>query len=138
MKALFFICNRYRAHNLRKSKNAKVSSASSIKKRTEQMADCLGVFLCIESGDGLGEARRCVNDIKKACKTSKLKNVLIAPFAHLSHRLANPKKALDLIMNIEACLSAGRHCVLRSSFGFDKSLFLDVKGCNGNIKWRSY
>lgn len=138
MRVIFFICERYKSYNIRKSSNLEIVIASSAKKRVETMRNCLGVFICMELLDGLKETKRCLKDIKKICQKNKLRNILLAPFSHLSNKLANPKKALELILHIEEELQKNKYNVLRSSFGYHKNLFLNIKGCNDNVKWKDY
>jgi threonyl-tRNA synthetase len=138
MRVLFLICNKYRSYNIKKSSNVGVFLYSSANKREEKIENCLGVFVCIEIPDGLKQVRRCLNDVRKICQKNKLKNILIAPFSHLSHKLASPEKAIKLIQYIEEILKKDRYNVLRSSFGFHKNLFLEIKGCEDNIRWRDY
>lgn len=108
------------------------------KNRNERVNDCVGAFVCVESSDSFSEANRCLKDIYKTCGKHRLDTVLLAPFSHLSHKLADPSRAIDLILRMEVELRKNNYKVFRSSFGFHKNLILDVKGCDDNIRWRSY
>lgn len=138
MKALFFLCNKYRAFNLKKSAIAKFTLKASSNKREELMNKCLLVFVTVEAGDSLRQAGRCLKDISSIAKANKYNNIVLAPFAHLSSRLAQAESAAELILHMEKILAKHKFYILRSSFGFEKDLKIDVKGSSSNIRWRSY
>lgn len=138
MKALFFICNKYEAFNIKRSYRLKTVLKSSFKRRKEKLRNCIGVFASIEEGDNSSVKKRLLRDIFKMSDDCKLKTVLIAPFSHLSYHLAKPEEAIKFICEVEAELKNKGYRVKRSSFGYHKNLLLSVSGHTNNIRWRSY
>ncbi|MEB2837315.1 MAG: His/Gly/Thr/Pro-type tRNA ligase C-terminal domain-containing protein [Desulfurococcales archaeon] len=95
----------------------------------ESLGECLVVFVSVEEGDGLGEAERLVNDAVSQARRVGVDCILLYPFAHLSSRLADPRRAYGLLVEAERLLRerwTGR--LARAPFGWYKSFRIHCVG----------
>lgn len=83
-------------------------------------------------------SKKISKDIIKFCKEVKVSNIVICPFAHLSNDLADYKKGIEFFDLLEKELKKTKLKIIRSHFGSDKSLLLDVVGHKGNVRFREY
>ncbi len=95
----------------------------------ESLGECLVVFVSIEEGDGLGEAERLANDAVSQAERVGVNCILLYPFAHLSSRLADPRRAYSLLVEAERLLRerwTGK--LARAPFGWYKSFRIHCVG----------
>ena len=70
---------------------------------------------------------------------TKHNSLVICPFAHLSNNLASTDDALDILNCVEETLkSEPDFNVIRTHFGSDKTLLIDVYGHAGNVGFREF
>ncbi len=113
-------------HVTRESKHAEVLNDAQ---KEARMEDALVAFTAVERGDEQNvqeiarEAAGAIRDIAIKVATQE---VMLYPYAHLSHNLAAPEVAVDVLKAIASELSDFK--VLRAPFGWYKSFSLKCKG----------
>jgi len=105
-----------------------IKEAEEIKEKKKRFEDILVLFTCIEKGDEKGTARKLMDEVKNFLEKIKVKRVLIYPFAHLSNRVASPRKALELLKEMENYSKKIGIETYRAPFGWTKSLKISIKG----------
>jgi threonyl-tRNA synthetase len=94
-----------------------------------ELGECLVAFVSVEEGDTIDEARSLVEDAMTQARRVGADCILVYPFAHLSPKLANPREAYSLLLEIEKMLRErweGR--VERAPFGWYKSFRIHCVG----------
>jgi threonyl-tRNA synthetase len=138
MKALLFHCKRYATKIVRLSARPGKITPEKIKKKENLSNDCIVVLLTIERKDKIEKC--CLELAKEVAKMSKevgRKSIVLLPFAHLSNKLANSKKSIDGLNELEKLLRDNFN-VVRDHFGSHKSLLLDIYGHPGNARYREF
>ncbi|MDX1371647.1 MAG: threonyl-tRNA synthetase editing domain-containing protein, partial [Nitrososphaeraceae archaeon] len=105
-----------------------IGDAEKIKVETKKMHNLVVVFICIEKNDNKKIVDKALNEIKIYLEQIKVNKLLIYPYAHLSSDLASPKKAFDLIRELEEKAKNVIDHVQRAPFGWTKSFNISVKG----------
>lgn len=100
--------------------------------------DCVVALISIEKGDEIKAVRKIVGEIEKMCNEIKRNKAVVVPFAHLSNNLGDPKKSFDFLEKVELYLKEDGFKVMRTHFGSNKSLHLDVYGHAGNARFREF
>ncbi|MEM0340944.1 MAG: threonyl-tRNA synthetase editing domain-containing protein [Acidilobaceae archaeon] len=91
--------------------------------------NCLVVFVSVEEGDGVEEAKLAAMDAVNHARIIKADSIVIYPYAHLSSRLARPEEAYKVLLEIEKNVaSLWDKVVARAPFGWYKSFELSCKG----------
>lgn len=88
-------------------------------------------FTCFEKQDVDREAEiieQYAENIKIDTERIGCKQVLLHPYAHLSHELGSPKRAKKFLVDLEARLKAEGIDAHRSPFGWYKAFRLYCKG----------
>jgi len=96
-----------------------------------RLEEALTVFTAVEKIDEKSTAQavsQAVSEIEKTAEQLKVKNIMIYPYAHLSSNLANPKKAQEILIELEYELKNKDFNVKRSPFGWYKSFKISCKG----------
>lgn len=106
-------------------------------KEKQECENCVVAFITVEKADDEKTVEGICKEILKMCKEIKRNKAVVAPFAHLSNDLAEPKKGLEIIKKIEGTLSKKVE-VIAAHFGSNKSLLLDVYGHTGNARYREF
>lgn len=124
MKCLFLDANRFKAEKPQK-------------KETEELSNCLVVFITFEAGDSENQVKGMCKEAVRISKEFNKRDLLLAPFAHLSSNLLAEKDAKELL---DICKNklAGRFKLLLSEFGVEKGLMLDIKPGKNNVKFREF
>jgi hypothetical protein len=104
-------------------------------------SNCLLSFICIENWDNESMIDECINIISTHLNMIKRRNIIIIPFAHLSHFLADSSKAVPLLELIVQGLKKNKFEVEISSFGYHKSLKcilseFSIYGHQGSVAFR--
>jgi len=86
------------------------------------------LFTAIEDIDDESVVQEAASELKKSLSNINAKNVLIYPYAHLSQQLAEPEKAMMIIVKLQLALSDYGFKVERAPFGWNKSFEIKVKG----------
>ncbi|NCO11865.1 threonine--tRNA ligase [Candidatus Pacearchaeota archaeon CG_4_9_14_0_2_um_filter_39_13] len=124
MKIITLHCDYIRFKALKKA----FKDAEELKDNKEhEIKDPLVILTAIEKGDNDQAVAQLVEAVKKTASEVKAKNIVLYPYAHLSSNLANPKTALEYLVEAENALSKF-FSVTRAPFGHYKSFELKVKG----------
>lgn len=105
---------------------------------SEEMDECLVVFFCVENSDTEKQLKELHREIIKSAKEVDTKNLMIAPFVHLSKNIADPEKAKSFYEKLVKNLNNSDLLIKTSHFGFHKSLMLDIKGHPGSFRYREF
>lgn len=123
MKIITLHCDYIKFKPLKKA----LKSVEDIPSKETEVKEPLVVLTAIESNDTEKEVTQLIEAVKKTAKEVKAKNIVLYPYAHLSHNLANPDKAQELLKKAEAGLKKSFK-VTRAPFGYYKSFELKCKG----------
>ena len=112
-----------------KDKAIKQPEETTIKKG--RLDEALTAFTAVEKIDEKSPSqsvKQTVDEIIKTAEQLKVKNIMLYPYAHLSSNLASPKKAQEILIEIEYELKQNNYNVKRSPFGWYKSFKISCKG----------
>jgi len=123
MKIITLHCDYIKFKPLKKA----LKSVEEVPSKEEEVKEPLVVLTAIESQDTKKEIFQLVESVKKTAKEVKAENVVLYPYAHLSHDLANPDKAQDFLKKAESELKKSLK-VIKAPFGYYKSFELKCKG----------
>ena len=99
--------------------------------KSGRLEEALTVFTAVEKIDEKSPQQavlKAVAEIEKTSEKLKIKNIMLYPYAHLSSDLASPKKAQEILIEIEYELKNKNFNVKRSPFGWYKSFKISCKG----------
>jgi threonyl-tRNA synthetase len=98
-------------------------------------------FTCYEKRDE-GREAEIIGAYEENIKTDTdrigCRNVLLYPYAHLSHQLGSPRRAKQFLADLVEALEKGGLEVHKSPFGWYKSFTLDCKGHPLAESYREY
>ena len=124
-KASYF----YSKDKLRSTWPEAISEYGSFDKAAETGRNIIVIWVCIESNDKEEYLRSLTKRVKELNKQFyKLKHIILFPFAHLSNKLANPKKGREFISKLSILLGKEGFQVDTISFGTHKDIKLEVPG----------
>lgn len=112
-------------------KTKAIKTPEDTTKKHDRFEEALTVFTAVEKIDEKGSSqvvKQAVEEITKTADLLKVKNIMLYPYAHLSSDLAGPKKAQEILVEIEYELSQKSYNVKRSPFGWYKSFKISCKG----------
>ncbi len=112
-----------------KEKAIKIPEETKIKK--DRFEEALTAFTAVEKVDEKSPqqaVKQAVAEIEKTAEQLKVKNIMLYPYAHLSSDLAGPKKAQEILVEIEHELKNKNFNVRRAPFGWYKSFKISCKG----------
>lgn len=137
MRALLFHAKEYRMKVTGLATRPKDVRHELVSVPEQDCMNCIVALICVEAGDG-GDMipERLAAEIVKMTQETGHKSIVLAPFAHLSSNLASSEQALMMLDTIQSKL-AGQQ-VIRSHFGSDKELLLDIFGHPGNARFREF
>ena len=104
----------------------------------EVMGEGILVFYCVEKQDTLDEANQLFDEVLRCCTDVKAKQVLIAPFVHLSNNIAPWSAVKDIHNYLLQRMAVTSLAVQTSHFGYHKSWLLDIKGHKYAYKYREF
>jgi len=99
--------------------------------KSGRLEEALTAFTAVEKIDEKSPKKavlQAVSEIEKTATQLKVKNIMLYPYAHLSANLAGPKKAQEILIEIEYELKNKHFNVKRSPFGWYKSFKISCKG----------
>ena len=99
--------------------------------KSGRLEEALTAFTAVEKIDEKSPKKavlQAVSEIQKTATQLKVKNIMLYPYAHLSANLAGPKKAQEILIEIEYELKNKHFNVKRSPFGWYKSFKISCKG----------
>ncbi|MGZ4903362.1 MAG: threonine--tRNA ligase [Halobacteriota archaeon] len=126
MQLLLMHVDYFEYHVTRESKHAEELDDAH---RQGRMEDALVAFVAVERADEQNireaalEAAYAIRDVAGKVATQ---NIMLYPYAHLSHDLASPEAAIEALRKVESALS--EYQVIRAPFGWYKSFSLKCKG----------
>ena len=112
-------------------KDKAIKNPEETDKKSGKMEEALTVFTAVEKVDEKSPSKavsQAVSEIKKTAEQLKVKNIMLYPYAHLSSDLAGPKKAQEILIEIEYELKNQHFNVHRSPFGWYKAFKISCKG----------
>jgi len=112
-------------------KDKAIKNPEETKIKNDRFEEVLTAFTAIERVDEKSP-KQAVQDataeITKTAEQLKVKNIMLYPYAHLSPDLASPKKAQEILIEIEYELRNKHFNVKRSPFGWYKAFKISCKG----------
>ena len=112
-----------------KEKAIKVPEEIDIK--NDRMEEALTVFTAVEKVDEKSSeqaVKDATAEIVKTAEQLQVRNIMLYPYAHLSSDLAGPRKAQEILIQIEFELKQKDFNVKRSPFGWYKAFKISCKG----------
>ena len=112
-------------------KDKAIKTPEETTKKKDRLEEALTAFTAVEKVDEKSPkqaVKQAVDEIKKTAEQLKVKNIMVYPYAHLSSNLASPKKAQEILIEIEYELKQKNFNVKRSPFGWYKAFSLYCKG----------
>ncbi len=112
-------------------KTKAIKTPEDIIKKHDRFEESLTVFTAVEKIDEKAPSqavKQAVEEISIIADQLKVKNIMLYPYAHLSSNLAKPKKAQEILIEIEYELNQKNYNVKRSPFGWYKAFKISCKG----------
>ena len=112
-------------------KDKAIKNPEETKVKTDRLEEALTAFTAVEKVDEKSPkqaVKQTVEEITKTAEQLKVKNIMLYPYAHLSSDLAHPKKAQEILMEIEYELKQKNYNIKRSPFGWYKAFKISCKG----------
>jgi len=108
-----------------------IKQPEEITKKTDRFDEALTVFTAVEKVDEKNTSSsitQAVDEITKTASQLNVRRIMLYPYAHLSSDLAKPKKAQEILTEIEYELKQHDFEVKRSPFGWYKAFKISCKG----------
>jgi len=112
-------------------KDKAIKNPEETKVKTDRLEEALTAFTAVEKVDEKSPkqaVKQTVEEITKTAEQLKVKNIMLYPYAHLSSDLAHPKKAQEILIEIEYELKQKNYNIKRSPFGWYKAFKISCKG----------
>jgi len=112
-------------------KDKAIKNPEETKVKHDKLDEALTCFTAVEKVDEKSPQqaiKEAVKEIEKTAEQLKVKNIMLYPYAHLSSDLASPKKAQEILIEIEYELKNKNFNVKRSPFGWYKAFKISCKG----------
>ena len=112
-------------------KDKAIKNPEETKTKKDRFEEALTAFTAVEKVDEKSPRKavlQVVEEIEKTAMQLKVKNIMLYPYAHLSSNLANPKKAQEILVEIEYELKQKNFNVKRAPFGWYKAFKISCKG----------
>ena len=112
-------------------KDKAIKTPEETDKKGDRLEEALTAFTAVEKIDEKSPTqavKQAVDEISKIAGQLKVKNIMLYPYAHLSSNLASPKKAQEMLVEIEYELKQKNFNVKRSPFGWYKAFKISCKG----------
>ncbi len=112
-------------------KEKAIKTPEETQNKSGKLEDALTAFTAVEKVDEKAPeqaVKQTVSEIKKTAEQLNVKNIMLYPYAHLSSTLAHPKKAQEILIEIEYKLKQHNFTVHRSPFGWYKAFKISCKG----------
>ncbi len=112
-------------------KDKAIPNPEEVKLKKDRLEEALTVFTAVEKNDEKSPQQTVLEtteEIRKTAEQLKVKNIMLYPYAHLSSNLASPKKAQEILIEIEYELKNKNFNVKRSPFGWYKAFKISCKG----------
>lgn len=112
-------------------KDKAITTPEETDKKGDRLEEALTAFTAVEKIDEKSPSQaveQAADEISKTAEQLKVKNIMLYPYAHLSSNLASPKKAQEILVEIEYELKQKNFNVKRSPFGWYKAFKISCKG----------
>jgi len=112
-------------------KDKAIKTPEKTDKKSDRLEEALTVFTAVEKIDEKSSSQAvqdAIKEIEKIAEQIKVKNIMLYPYAHLSSDLASPKKAQEILVELEYELKNKDFNVKRSPFGWYKAFKISCKG----------
>ena len=112
-------------------KDKAIKTPEDTSKKKDRLEEALTAFTAVEKVDEKSPkqaVKQAVDEIIKTAEQLKVKNIMVYPYAHLSSNLASPKKAQEILIEMEYELKQKNFNVKRSPFGWYKAFKISCKG----------
>lgn len=112
-------------------KDKAIAQPEEITLKKDRLDEALTVFIAVEKVDEKAPKNAVSDTVLEIIKTAeqlKVKNIMVYPYAHLSSTLAAPKKAQEILIDIEQELKNKEFTVKRAPFGWYKAFTISCKG----------
>jgi len=138
MRALLLHTDEFKSDVVEKSTRPNGIEPEDVGENGRSMSQNLTVFFCVEAGDDDKKVASLFSDIVATANDFGTKDIMIAPFVHLSNKPAEPKLAKSLYNDLIKKLERTTFRFTTSQFGYHKSLLLKIKGHPGSYRYREY
>ena len=138
MKSLIFHTNEFKTRLTRKSNRPKGIISDKKSADEEIFGNGVLVFLCVEKGDDEKKTDLLYDEIEKAAKEVKTKDILLSPFVHLSKNIADSETAKEFFKKLYEKVKDSGYTTNTAHFGYHKSVKLDIKGHPGSVRYREF
>lgn len=137
MKSLLLHCKEFGAEFDSFADRPKGIEPENLTEQKWKSSKCLVVLITVEKGDDIENISiKLAKEIKDTLNDFGEKNIILAPFAHLSSNLENFEESKNFFDLLEKELN--NFSVTRIHFGSHKSLLLDIFGHVGNVRFREF
>ena len=112
-------------------KDKAIKNPEETDKKTDRFEEALTAFTAVEKIDEKSPRQAVLDataEIEKTAEQLRVKNIMLYPYAHLSPDLASPKKAQEILIEIEYELRNKNFNVKRSPFCWYKAFKISCKG----------
>ena len=138
MKALLMDCKKYKIKITSLAIRPGDVNPEKIKEKEQECNDCILAFITVEKEDPLERiVPKMAKQILDMAKENKRDNVTICPFAHLSNNLADSEISIKFFNLLKEKLSK-KITTIRSHFGSDKDLSLELYGHQDAVRYRQF
>ncbi|MFA5877770.1 MAG: threonyl-tRNA synthetase editing domain-containing protein [Candidatus Staskawiczbacteria bacterium] len=137
MKILMWHCKIFDVNITGVSDRPKTIQPEEQRAGNERMENCIVAMITIEVQDDGSKAENGQKEIIKFADDTKVKNIVLMPFVHLSNNIADSKVSVELIDLIEVGLK-DKFSILKSHFGYHKELLLYTFGHKTNVRFREF
>ncbi len=93
----------------------------------KSLGECLVMFTSVEKGDG-DKIREFLDMVDEYTERLGRKTIVLYPYAHLSEELEEPRKAVEILRDLEEKLREKGYSVHRAPFGWYKEFRIHVLG----------
>jgi len=137
MRGLIIKTKRFYSKDIERSTWPKgIAKVRNFNKEGRDFKNVIAVLVCAENGDTSAYVRQLVKRVLDLnSQFYKLKQIVVVPFAHLSHNLAGPQIAKELIDELAALLRKEKFNVDVISFGTHKDLAFEIPGQVGEVSY---
>ena len=137
MKLLMWHCKNYSVKITGVSNRPRNIEPEKQRSKDERMKNCIVSMITIEKEDEMLSIGQAKKEIEKFAKDAKSDSIVLMPFAHLSNNIADSKKSITTLDNLEKDLKENFE-ILRSHFGYHKELLLHTFGHKTNVRFREF
>jgi threonyl-tRNA synthetase len=140
MRSLLLHCKKFDANITGLATRGIDVAPEELSAKTFNQNKCITAFITVEDTDNINNvALKITKEIEKFCTETNESDIVLAPFAHLSNKLAPFKIGIEFFDILEKALKEKEiYNVSRVHFGSDKELLLHLFGHPGNVRYREF